>query len=386
MGDIKIQPGTSGSGIYTIQGGSGDTDRTITLPNVADATLSVTDTLNNRNIVINGGMNIWQRAASASITSGDYHTADRWAIPINSIGTWTNSRSGEVPAGQGFVYSMKMDCTVADANLAAGDYAILAQRIEGVNLQALNKGTSSAKKVTLSFWVKSNKTGTYIVELYDNNNNRHINKSYDIVAADTWEKKTITYEGDETGTLSYDTNQAMRVQFWLGAGSDYSSGTLQSSWGELNQTNRAVGQVNLADSTDNEWLITGVQLEVGETASDFEHEMYVSLLRKCQRYYYRPNNSSYGWQGRRGGGRFFRVNNRTQGTVDLPVTMRAAPSFSATRLYGDGTWASGSVYAGNGWSNPTAPNYVNYEANVDVNAGSGNGGTFGFKITISAEL
>lgn len=386
MGDIKIQPGTSGSGIYTIQGGSGDIDRTITLPNVAAATLSVTDTLNNRNIIINGGMNIWQRSASASITAGDYHTADRWAIPINTMGTWTNSRSGEVPAGQGFVYSMKMDCTVADASPAAGDYVILAQRIEGVNLQALNKGTSSAKKVTLSFWVKSNKTGTYIVELFDNDNSRHINKSYDIVAADTWEKKTITYEGDETGTLGYDTNQSMRVQFWLGAGSTYTSGTLQTSWDTQTEANRAVGQVNLADSTDNEWLITGVQLEVGETASDFEHEMYISILRKCQRYYYRPNNSSYGWQGRRGGGRFVNVGGRTQGTIDLPVTMRASPSFSAVTTYTDGVWNGASVYASNGWSNPTAPDYVNYEANINPESGSGNGGTFGFKITISAEL
>ena len=386
MGDIKIQPGTSGSGIYTIQGGSGDTDRTITLPNVADATLSVTDTLNNRNIVINGGMNIWQRAASATVSTDTYSTVDRWKTRVNSMGAFAVSRSAEVPAGQGFVYSTKWDCTTADATPAAGDWVLFEQRIEGYNLQSLCKGTSSAKKVALSFWVKSNKTGTYIASFYDADNIRRISKAYDIVSADTWEKKTIIFEGDETGAFGNDNGASLYLQFWLGVGSDYTSGTLATSWESNTTANIAPGQVNLADSTDNEWLITGVQLEVGETASDFEHEMYISILRKCQRYYFKPHNSSYGWQGRRGGGRLFRVNNRTQGTVELPVTMRAAPSFSATRLYGDGTWASGSIYAGNGWDNPSAPDYVNIESNVDVNSGSGNGGTFGFSVNISAEL
>jgi hypothetical protein len=328
MGDIKIQPGTSGSGIYTIQGGSGDTDRTITLPNVADATLSVTDTLNNRNIIINGGMNVWQRETTASVSTDTYSTVDRFKTRVNSMGAFTVSRSAEVPAGQGFAYSTKWDCTTADASPEAGDYLIFEQRIEGQNLQRLLKGTSSAKKLTLSFWVKSNKTGTYIASFYDADNTRRISKSYDIVSADTWEKKTIIFEGDETGAFGNDNGASLWVQWWLGAGSDYTSGTLATSWESSTSANIAPGQLNLADSTDNEWLITGVQLEVGETASNFEFEPIDLILMKCMRYFYKYTGSL----------RFFRADARNipangqmfSETLIHPVPMRANPLFTYT--------------------------------------------------------
>ena len=239
-----------------------------------------------RNIIINGDMSQSQRGTSASsLTGSGYHTIDRYRSSISSIGTWTQSQSTDVPTGQGFAKSLKMDCTTADASPAAGDALQLQQRVEGQNVQYLKKGTSSAESLTCSFWVKSNKTGTYILEIDDNDNTRNINKSYTISSANTWEKKTITYDGDTTGAFDNDNGISLQLIFWLGAGSTFTSGTLQTSWGSTTNANRAVGQVNLADSTSNEWYVTGVQLEAGEVASDFEFLPVDVNLRRCQRYF-----------------------------------------------------------------------------------------------------
>ena len=217
--------------------------------------------LNFRNLLINGDMSIAQRATSKSSIGFEYGTVDRWQTVQGNLGAFTQSQSTDVPSGQGFAKSLKMDCTTADASPASGDELYIRQLIEGQNLQYLLKGTSSAKSLTLSFWVKSNKTGTYIAELFDQDNSRHICKSYTISAADTWEKKTITYDGDTTGTLNNDNGSGLSIDFMLGAGSTYTSGTLATSWAANTNANRQVGQVNLADSTSNEWYITGIQLE-----------------------------------------------------------------------------------------------------------------------------
>jgi hypothetical protein len=239
-----------------------------------------------RNIIINGDMSIAQRGTSESgITSGGYFTVDRFRNGETGLGTWTQSQSTDVPSGQGFSNSLKMDCTTADAAPAAGDFLYVGQLIEGQNLQYLKKGTANAESVTMSFWVKSNKTGTYICELYDNDNTRQISKSYTIDTADTWEKKTITYAGDTTGAFDNDNALSLYCIFWLGAGSSYTSGTLNTDWNSSTTANRVVGQVNLADSTSNEWYITGVQLEAGTTASDFEFLPVDVNLNRCLRYY-----------------------------------------------------------------------------------------------------
>jgi hypothetical protein len=167
-----------------------------------------------RNIIINGDMSIAQRGTSESgITSGGYHTVDRFQFIPNNMGTFTMSQDTDVPTGQGFAFSTKLDCTTADASPAAGDYIAFYSRFEGQNLQYLKKGTSNAESLTLSFWVKSAKTGTYIVELVDDDNSRGISKSYTIDTANTWEKKTITYAGDTTGTLDNDNNSSFRTWF-----------------------------------------------------------------------------------------------------------------------------------------------------------------------------
>ena len=244
--------------------------------------------VNFRNIIINGDMSISQRRISiGSMTAAGYYTVDRWRTDIVTAGTWTQTQSTEVPTGQGFFNSLKLDCTTADASLAAGDRVFYSHRIEDQNCTYLKKGTSSAESTTVSFWVKSNKTGTYICELFDSQNSRHINKSYTISSANTWEKKTITFAGDTTGAFANDNGIGLMLQFWLVAGSTYTSGTLQTSWGSTTNANRAVGQVNLADNTANEWYVTGVQLEAGQTASEFEFLPVDVNLQRCQRYYHK---------------------------------------------------------------------------------------------------
>ena len=239
-----------------------------------------------RNLIINGDMNIAQRGTSASgITSTGYRTVDRFVNEMSGLGTWTITQDTDVPTGQGFSNSMKLDCTSANASPAASEYQLFAQRIEGQMLQHLKKGTANAESLTLSFWVKSNKTGTYIAELFDGDNTRQISKSYTINSSDTWEKKTLTFAGDTTGTLNNDNGSSLTLSLWIGAGSTFTSGTLNTSWGANVNANRVVGQVNLADSTSNYINITGVQLEVGEGASDFEFLPYDAQLQRCQRYY-----------------------------------------------------------------------------------------------------
>ena len=239
-----------------------------------------------RNIIINGDMSVAQRSKSvASITATGYYTVDRFQTITTSLGTWTQSQSTDVPTGQGFATSLKMDCTTADATPVAGGLLVFQHRIEGRNLQYLKKGTASAVSLTASFWVKSTKTGTFICELQDLDNNRHISAAYTVSVSNTWEKKTITFPGDTTGAFGNDNGASLALNFWLGVGTTYNSGTLQTTWNSITTANRAVGQVNIADSDSNDWYITGVQLEAGTNATDFEFLPIDVNLARCQRYF-----------------------------------------------------------------------------------------------------
>jgi len=243
-------------------------------------------------IIINGDMQVAQRGAGPSGTfagSGYSEGPDRFRHGIANLGTWQTSQSTDVPTGQGFSKSFKIALQSTDTSLGADDEAAINYRIEGQNVQSLKKGTSNAESVTLAFWVKSTKTGTYIAEIFDADNSRTINKAYTISSANTWEKKVISYEGDTTGTLDNDNARSLQLNFWLGAGANAQSGTLQTTWGTNTFANRAVGQVNLADTASAEWYITGLQLEVGEfdstTIPSFPFESFESNLRRCARYY-----------------------------------------------------------------------------------------------------
>ena len=248
------------------------------------------DNVKFRNLIINSDMSIAQRSTSVSGITGStfgYFTVDRWRIGVDNLGTWTMSQDTDVPTGQGFAKSLKLDCTTADASPSASDALFLNTNFEGQMLQYLKKGTSNAESLTLSFWVKSNKTGTYTISLDDNDNNRNIVGTYVINSANTWEKKTLTFAGDTTGAFDNDNQNSLRFYFWLGVGSNYNSGTLATSWENTVTANLvSSSNVNLADSTSNYINITGVQLEAGTTASAFEFLPYEINLQRCMRYYW----------------------------------------------------------------------------------------------------
>ena len=240
-----------------------------------------------RNVLINSEMKVAQRATSKTgLTNfnNGYHTLDRFKFEESGSPSYQFTMSQSTTSPDGFGYSLKMDCTTAQGSLGAGDTLAIQQRIEGQNLQQFQKGTSTAKQWTMSFYVRGTTTGTYICQLFDNDNNRFVSKSYTIDTANTWERKTITFPADTTGALNNSNGASLLVIWYLAAGSNFTSGTLQTDWGGNTAANKAVGQVNLASSTSNDWYMTGCQLELGDTATDFEHEPYETTLRKCQRY------------------------------------------------------------------------------------------------------
>ena len=311
--------------VGALQGISASSDA-ITLANDGTCTANITNNLSNRNKVINGAMQIAERNISVtSITSGDYHVCDRWKLGYGTAGTWTLSQSTDTP--NNFGNSLKFDCTTANSSLSAGSNLQLIQYFEGQDLQDVEKGTSSAKQISVSFYVKTNKTGTYIVELADHDNSfRHCSKSY-TVSDTNWNRYTVTFPADTTGTLDNDNAKSFEIGFLLAAGSTYTSGSLQTSWGTTNNANRAVGQVNLADNTSNEFFLTGVQLEVSDHATDFEHRSFAQELALCQRYFYQIDGSNNVISGIPAGflnaSEFFVL-------VNFPVTMRATPSFTGS--------------------------------------------------------
>ena len=305
--------------------------------------------VNFRNIIINGDQSIAQRSTSKSgANTQAYHCTDRWFNVGMSIGTWTISQSTDVPTGQGFAKSLKYDCTTAEASPSAGDQLHLSQRIEGQNLQYLLKGTSSAKSLTLSFWVKTNKTGTYQVNLRDKDNTRIIGKTYAVSSADTWEKKILTFAGDTTGAFDNDNASSLECEWFLGAGSTYTSGAVPTSWEAESAGDRAAGlTVNLGDSTSNEWYITGVQLEAGQVASDFEFLPTDVNKNRCYRYCYVEKlfSGSSGY-----GSSFAGYNdaNYVAFRVNPPQPMRIPPS-SVTEVGDVNVWRGNTAYTGWTW-------------------------------------
>ena len=292
-------------------------------------------------LIINGDMSVAQRATSTSGVgaSSTYPTIDRFSYRKGGSPSFraTMSQSSTVPTGQGFKYSFKVDCTTANTSIASSTRFGIDQIVEAQNLQFLEQGTSNAKATTLSFWVRSNLTGTYILWIYkEDGTARALAKSYTINSADTWEKKIINIPADTgaAGAIDNDNGGGWRITWHLAAGSTFNSGTLATSWENYSAANIAVGQVNFASSTDNEWYLTGVQLEVGEFDSTslppFPFESFENNLRKCMRYYYRrESENAYGpgAQGMQIGS----SNTMIQGYH--PVKMRTAPSMSY-----DGTW------------------------------------------------
>jgi hypothetical protein len=246
-----------------------------------------------RNLLINGAMQISQRSAIGTavtgITNQNYYGADRFRASVNSFGTWSQTTIADAPTGSGFRNSLKMICTTAPSSLAGNVYATINQLVEAQNCQAICKGTSSAQTLTFSFWVKAGIAGTYIVDLFDSNS-RQVSKAYTISAINVWEYKTIVIPADTSasGVIENTNATGLGVRWWLGVGTSYTSGTLNTSWNTVTLANMAVGQTNVASGNNasvNYWQMTGAQLTIGSVAPPFEQRPIGVELALCQRYY-----------------------------------------------------------------------------------------------------
>ena len=243
--------------------------------------------LSHRNMIINGAMQVAQRATSATgVGSGSaYLTLDRYKIDTgNSAGRCTMTQDSSGPSG--FANSLKLDCTTADTSIAGNEYFMIQQRLEGQDIQRFAKGTSDAKPFMVSFYVKGNASATYVCELYDTDNTRQVSKSFNVTTA--WTRVELAFPADTTGAIVDDNSASIYLIFWLHSGATYAGGTLNSSaWASPTDANRAAGITSFFDSTDRTFFLTGVQLELGTVATPFEHRSYADELARCQRYFYR---------------------------------------------------------------------------------------------------
>lgn len=308
--------------------------------------------VNTKNIAHNGAMQIAQRGIGpvTSITTTGFFTADRWRAEMSSCGTWTQSVENDAPSGSGFRKSFKMACTSATASPGASNYCLISHALEGQDVQMLRKGTLSAQQVTLSFWVKSYQTGTFIVELYDNDNNRQVSKSYTVNQSGIWEFKTLTFPADTVGVFDNDNGASLYVHFWLGVGSAFSSGTLNSSsWATPTNANRVVGQTNVASSTSNYWQITGVQLNLGAVAAPFEFKPFSQELRECMRYFERYASGYYVISGVYGSSAYVNVFYKERKRALPTVSNLSGGSFDGSNLDNFGVGQAGTAWVLTSW-------------------------------------
>jgi hypothetical protein len=284
----------------------------------------------NRNLVINGAMNVAQRGTSHASVANNAYTLDRFSFTYSQDGAFTVTQDSSSP--DGFANSLKLDVTTADSSLAASQYLIMEHRIEAQNLQHLHFGKSSAKNITLSFYVKSNKTGTYGVSIIQSDNSSKIaNLTYTINSADTWEEKSLTFTGDTSGVINDDNGEGLKVGFTLAVGSTWTSGDTSASFRTFVAGNYGAGQtVNILDSTSNEWFITGVQLEVGQNPTEFEHEPFERTLTKCLRYFHRLDTSTSDYLAFSAGGAYGSTTALTEFKPIVP--MRIEPTLGTNGL------------------------------------------------------
>ena len=341
-----------------------------------------------RNIVINGAMQLAQRGTSFTSVAGSAYHLDRFRTGMGDT-TARFTVTQATAALNGFANSLKYDCTTAESSLSNADARLFIQhRLEGQDLQQLKKGTSDAEKVTVSFYVKTNKSGVYTVELYDVDNTRSISQTITVSDAN-WNRYTLTFDGDTTGTLGNDNGNSFNLIIHLIAGTNYTGGTFSTSWSSATDNTRvSSSNVNIGDSTDNNFEITGIQLEVGSQATPFEHRSFGEELALCQRYFqkYSDNGSDHGYvtEGNINGSRFY-------GVLRWTATMRATPTVSST---GSGFGIQSSAHSATGFSidethNPTV-DAVRLRTGSDSNLTNGQGATLRFgttaNITADSEL
>jgi len=282
--------------------------------------------LGNRNLIINGAMQVAQRGTITGIGASNatvYTACDRFNIySANSAGRVTASQEA-ITDLEGFSSALKIQCTTADTSVAANELFILGQRLEGQNVQGIQKGFSTAKEVTVSFYAKANETRVHVLEYYDTDNARQCSKAFTVTSS--WQRFSLTFPADTTGKHDNDNNNSINFMWHLHSGSDLTSGTLNSSsFASATSANRAVGIGSIVASTNNNFFITGVQVEVGSQSTPFEHEPVGVTLKKCQRYYWNTNgfNNRYVTA--------IKHSSNWYCSFSAPTTMRANPTPTAT--------------------------------------------------------
>jgi len=284
-----------------------------------------------KNIIINGAMQVAQRSASVTGigASAGYFTLDRWKISTAaSAGRLTMTQTADGPSG--FANCLKLDCTTADTSIAAGENLFIQHRFEGQDLQQIKKGTSDAESITLSFYIKANAVFTFGVELLDIDNTRQITKLFDTTT--DWVRHELTFPADTTGAFDDNNARSLDINFHLHGGSNTTSGTLNTaSWASTTNANRAAGIDSFYSNTNNNFFITGVQMEIGSQATNFEHRSFGEELDLCSRYFQGTIGSGYF-----GVGRTAASSGSGSIMIQVPLTheMRAAPtpSLSATTV------------------------------------------------------
>ena len=325
--------------------------------------------LSHRNMIINGGMQVWQRATSTTTVTAAYQTVDRFGFFEGTDGAYTVEQETLSVTDQGTTgqrTAIELNVTTADTSLSSAQYAYFRHRIEAQNCQHLAYGSSGAKTLTLSFWVKSNLTGTYTVFLRKNDSTTYyVVKEYTISSANTWEKKEITIiptEGSTSlitssaGVINNDNGPGIDVGFGLAFGSDFQ--TTKDTW-QTAEDYSTSSAVNWMNSTSNNFYLTGVQLELGSVATPFEHRSYNDEIMRCFRYYYMIANASRTSAETVGAGYMY---NATYNTTAVPfkVPMRGTPTLEESGSGGYICYASGAApnatsTAMSGWSSLQSP-------------------------------
>ena len=321
-----------------------------------------------RNIVINGEMKVAQRSTSETGlgAAGGYFTLDRWKMleAAASAGRFTMAQVADGPAG--IANCLKLTTTTADTSIAAGEYLILQTKFEGQDLQQLKKGTASAEQVTVSFYVKGNAAALYVCELFDYDNSRSITQSFAVTTA--WNRIELTFAADTSDPLDDDNAASLAIDIWLHAGATYTGGTFAvNTWNDNTDANRyaVADRTSIFDATSRTLSITGVQMEIGTQATDFESRSYGEELTLCQRYCYvvegasKPIATSLSYAA-----------TASNGVVPFPVPMRTSPSAT----YAGGTDFLVTNGAGSALTTTSVGNYVSSPVAIEFTTTVSGGG------------
>ena len=352
--------------------GTGASTAAITIDSSAGTcTANITNNLSNRNKVIKGGMLVNQRGNQSSVTTSVYGL-DRFKVQEAAGVTYDINQSTDTP--DGFGSSFHIDIQGTQASPSASHFMQLMTPLEGFDVQDFAKGTSEAKQYAVSFYIKTNVTGSYALQITDDNS-RSCSQLY-TVSDTNWNRYTVIFPADTTGAIDNDNTEGLRLTWHLLVGTDRSSGTMNTTWAATTTANIAAGQnANVASSTSNNWYITGVQLEVGSVVTDFEHRSFAQELASCQRYYFKltaDDNDSVFLGYSTNGTAFY-------GEVPFPTAMRTMPTFTGSSTAGryfssntsnDFTISNLSIHGAHTTANP-------HHTSMHVSISSADGGTAG---------